>query len=122
MITGEVGTGKTVAVRAALAALDPTRHTVIHIGNPATVVRHEAIPARSTTWPFAALSPPTPSGRRSPTSPPPMPRSARSYQQNEHPADTMNTKPRARHPPGGASAVTHTLTANDAATLTLNVA
>jgi type II secretory pathway predicted ATPase ExeA len=39
VITGEVGTGKTVAVRAALAALDPTRHTVIYIGNPATGVR-----------------------------------------------------------------------------------
>jgi hypothetical protein len=32
----------------------------------------------------------------------------------------MNTKPRPA-PPGGASAVTHTLTANDAATLTLSV-
>ena len=39
MITGEVGTGKTVAVRAALSALDPTRHTIIYIGNPATGVR-----------------------------------------------------------------------------------
>jgi type II secretory pathway predicted ATPase ExeA len=39
VITGEVGTGKTVAVRAALAGLDPTRHTVIYIGNPATGVR-----------------------------------------------------------------------------------
>jgi type II secretory pathway predicted ATPase ExeA len=39
VITGEVGTGKTVAVRAALPALDPTRHTVIYIGNPATGVR-----------------------------------------------------------------------------------
>jgi type II secretory pathway predicted ATPase ExeA len=39
VITGEVGTGKTVAARAALAALDPTRHTVIYIGNPATGVR-----------------------------------------------------------------------------------
>jgi type II secretory pathway predicted ATPase ExeA len=39
VITGEVGTGKTVAVRAALAALDPTRHTIIYIGNPAVGVR-----------------------------------------------------------------------------------
>jgi type II secretory pathway predicted ATPase ExeA len=39
VITGEVGTGKTVAIRAALAALDPTRHTVIYIGNPAVGVR-----------------------------------------------------------------------------------
>ena len=39
VITGEVGTGKTVAARAALAGIDPTRHTVIYIGNPATGVR-----------------------------------------------------------------------------------
>jgi len=39
VITGEVGTGKTVAIRAALAALDPTRHTIIYIGNPAVGVR-----------------------------------------------------------------------------------
>jgi len=39
VITGEVGVGKTVAVRSALAALDPTRHTIIYIGNPATGVR-----------------------------------------------------------------------------------
>jgi type II secretory pathway predicted ATPase ExeA len=35
VITGEVGAGKTVAVRAALAALDPSRHTTIYLGNPA---------------------------------------------------------------------------------------
>jgi type II secretory pathway predicted ATPase ExeA len=39
VITGEVGAGKTVAVRAALADLDPTRHTVIYCGNPATGAR-----------------------------------------------------------------------------------
>ena len=39
MITGEVGTGKTVAIRAAVADLDPTRHTIIYIGNPATGTR-----------------------------------------------------------------------------------
>jgi len=39
VITGEVGTGKTVAARAALAGIDPTRHTVIYLGNPATGVR-----------------------------------------------------------------------------------
>lgn len=37
VITGEVGTGKTVAVRSAVA--DPAGHTVIYIGNPATGVR-----------------------------------------------------------------------------------
>jgi len=31
VVTGEVGVGKTVAVRAAVHALDPTRHTVIYI-------------------------------------------------------------------------------------------
>ena len=39
MITGEVGTGKTVAIRAAVADLDPAAHTIIYIGNPATGVR-----------------------------------------------------------------------------------
>jgi type II secretory pathway predicted ATPase ExeA len=33
--TGEVGAGKTVAIRAALAALDTSRHTVIYLSNPA---------------------------------------------------------------------------------------
>jgi type II secretory pathway predicted ATPase ExeA len=35
VVTGEVGAGKTVAVRAALSALDPVRHQVIYLGNPA---------------------------------------------------------------------------------------
>ena len=35
VITGEVGAGKTVAVRAALAPLDTSRHTLIYLGNPA---------------------------------------------------------------------------------------
>jgi type II secretory pathway predicted ATPase ExeA len=35
VITGEVGAGKTVAVRAALAGLDSSRHTIIYLGNPA---------------------------------------------------------------------------------------
>jgi type II secretory pathway predicted ATPase ExeA len=35
VITGEVGAGKTVAVRAALASLDTSRHTTIYLGNPA---------------------------------------------------------------------------------------
>ena len=39
MITGEVGTGKTAAVRAAVASLDPACDAVIYIGNPATGVR-----------------------------------------------------------------------------------
>jgi type II secretory pathway predicted ATPase ExeA len=39
VITGEVGAGKTVAVRAALHALDPTRHTIIYLPNPTVGVR-----------------------------------------------------------------------------------
>ena len=39
VVTGEVGAGKTVAVRAALAGLDPSRHTVIYLGNPAVGAR-----------------------------------------------------------------------------------
>ena len=39
VVTGEVGTGKTVAIRAAVADLDPASHTVIYIGNPSTGVR-----------------------------------------------------------------------------------
>ncbi|MBF6302770.1 ExeA family protein [Nocardia amamiensis] len=39
VITGEVGAGKTVAVRAATAALDPSRHIVIYLPNPTIGVR-----------------------------------------------------------------------------------
>jgi type II secretory pathway predicted ATPase ExeA len=39
VVTGEVGAGKTVAVRAALAALDQSRHTVIYLGDPTVGVR-----------------------------------------------------------------------------------
>ena len=39
VITGEVGVGKTVAARAALAALDPARHITIYVGNPAVGIR-----------------------------------------------------------------------------------
>lgn len=39
VITGEVGSGKTVATRAATAALDSSRHTVIYLGNPAIGAR-----------------------------------------------------------------------------------
>ena len=45
VITGEVGARKTVAIRAALTALDPTRHTLIYLGNPTIGARgiHHAI-------------------------------------------------------------------------------
>jgi type II secretory pathway predicted ATPase ExeA len=39
VITGEVGAGKTVAARAAIAALDQTRHTLIYLANPTTGAR-----------------------------------------------------------------------------------
>ena len=39
VITGEVGAGKTVALGAALASLDPSRHTLIYLGNPSVGVR-----------------------------------------------------------------------------------
>lgn len=35
LLTGEVGVGKTAAIRAATAALDPTRYIVVYIQNPA---------------------------------------------------------------------------------------
>jgi type II secretory pathway predicted ATPase ExeA len=39
LIVGESGAGKTVAARAAIAAIDPTRHTLIYIANPTTGAR-----------------------------------------------------------------------------------
>jgi type II secretory pathway predicted ATPase ExeA len=39
VITGEVGVGKTVAARSALASLDQARHLVIYLPNPAVGVR-----------------------------------------------------------------------------------
>lgn len=39
VITGEVGAGKTVAVRAALAALEPARHQIIYIADPTITMR-----------------------------------------------------------------------------------
>jgi type II secretory pathway predicted ATPase ExeA len=39
VITGEVGAGKTVAIRAALSTLDNSRHTIIYLPNPTVGVR-----------------------------------------------------------------------------------
>jgi len=39
VVTGECGSGKTVALRAALAALDPSRHTVVYVGTPGVGLR-----------------------------------------------------------------------------------
>lgn len=38
-ITGEVGAGKTIAARAAAAGLEPSRHTVVYLSNPAVGAR-----------------------------------------------------------------------------------
>src|SRR6202011_3796719 len=35
VLVGDVGVGKTVSVRAAVAGLDPTRHQIIYVPNPA---------------------------------------------------------------------------------------
>jgi type II secretory pathway predicted ATPase ExeA len=45
VVTGEVGAGKTVSVRTALAGLDPSKYTVIYLPNPMIGVRgiHEEI-------------------------------------------------------------------------------
>jgi type II secretory pathway predicted ATPase ExeA len=58
VITGEVGAGKTVAIRAALAALDPTRHTIIYLPNPTIGVRgiHHQIVAGLGGQPLAGVS------------------------------------------------------------------
>src|SRR5438270_13821862 len=45
VITGDVGAGKTVAVRAAVAGLDPARHHVIYLANPAFGTRGLYVPA-----------------------------------------------------------------------------
>jgi type II secretory pathway predicted ATPase ExeA len=39
VVTGEVGAGKTVSVRAVTAGLDPSKHTVIYLPNPMIGVR-----------------------------------------------------------------------------------
>jgi type II secretory pathway predicted ATPase ExeA len=39
VITGEVGAGKTVAIRSALSTLDASRHSVIYLPNPTIGVR-----------------------------------------------------------------------------------
>jgi type II secretory pathway predicted ATPase ExeA len=62
VVTGEVGAGKTVAVRAALTGLDPSRHTIIYLGNPRRrrprpLPRHRHRPGRH---------PPLPQGRAHP--------------------------------------------------------
>ena len=48
VVTGEVGAGKTVSARAAIAALDQTRHTLIYLADPTTGTRgihHQVVTA-----------------------------------------------------------------------------
>ena len=48
VITGEVGSGKTASARAAIAALDQTRHTLLYLADPTTGTRgihHHAVTA-----------------------------------------------------------------------------
>ncbi|MDQ3989598.1 MAG: AAA family ATPase [Actinomycetota bacterium] len=64
VITGEVGAGKTVAIRAALAGLDTSRHTNHLPGQPRrrgarALPRHPHRPGRHTAVPQAALIPQT---------------------------------------------------------------
>ena len=84
VITGEVGAGKTVAVRAASANLDPSRHVFIYLANPTIGVRgmlthivatlghtpayHKSAPSRRSAGHRARRTgpQPRPRGRRSP--------------------------------------------------------
>ena len=55
VISGECGAGKTVAARAAVAALDASRHTIVYLGTPGVGLRgiydarHRTVGARGFT-------------------------------------------------------------------------
>ena len=57
VVTGEVGAGKTVAIRGALAGIDASRHTVIYLGNPTVGARGLYSSIVSTLGRDPALSP-----------------------------------------------------------------
>ncbi|EUA35830.1 AAA domain protein [Mycobacterium xenopi 3993] len=89
VITGEVGAGKTVAVRAATANLDPSRHVFIYLANPTIGVRGML------THIVATL------GHTPPTTNPPWPTGRRGAGQRTR---RTRTQPRAGHrrsPPAG---------------------
>jgi len=73
VITGEVGAGKTVAVRAATANLDPSRHVFIYLANPTIGVRGMltiSLPRSGTPRPFTGPPwPPRPPRRWPPNTP-----------------------------------------------------
>jgi hypothetical protein len=87
VITGEVGAGKTVAVRAALAALDPTRHTIIYLPNPTVGVRgiHHQIVAALGARPLTHHATPV-LRRRDGADPPNQPRLPESGEQPRPPS------------------------------------
>ena len=64
VVTGEVGSGKTVAARAATAALDASRHTTIYLGNPAIGARgstpRSSVPSAGCPGSIRHLSSPRP--------------------------------------------------------------
>jgi type II secretory pathway predicted ATPase ExeA len=66
VITGEVGVGKTVAARAALAALDPSRHITTYLGNPRSGRGAPTTPS-SPPWAAPRGSTTPPSSPRPPT-------------------------------------------------------
>jgi type II secretory pathway predicted ATPase ExeA len=78
LVVGESGAGKTVAARAAIAALDQTRHTLIYVANPTTGAR--GVASATTSSPASAAYPASktpPCSRKPPTpSPPKTPNAA----------------------------------------------
>jgi type II secretory pathway predicted ATPase ExeA len=98
VITGEVGAGKTVAVRAALAALDRSRHTIVYLPDPAVGVRgiHHRIVASLGGQPLThhatlAPKPPTPWPPKQPNGAAPPSWSSR----NPTSSATTNSRPSA---------------------------
>src|SRR2546430_2782416 len=70
VLTGEVGSGKTVAARAAITAIDQTRHTLIYLANPTTGTRglhYQIVTA------LGGPPAPRPAGRAAPAARPPAP-------------------------------------------------
>ena len=92
VITGEVGAGKTVAVRAATADLDPSRHVIIYLPNPTVGVRgmlHHIVTALG-QHPELLHRHPGPAGRRGAR--------RRTRRTRPHPRPRASTLPTARKP------------------------
>ena len=67
VITGEVGAGKTVAIRAATAALDASRHVTIYLRQPRRRGPRDPAPHRRRPRRQSPASTPPPSPPRPPT-------------------------------------------------------